>query len=138
MKHKQFKGIKSSKLYRKNGTYQMRKVIFTRKKDSVTIGRLQRHNLFTCSMFAFSKLSREEFLEIRWTLTIEGMNEDDYIFERNSFSSCCMVDEFKLLLKRLCIFACLLVGIFIISPLIITKSAKARQVSKSKLDERSS
>ena len=109
----------------------MRKVIFTRKEDSVTMGRVQRINLFTCSVFALIKLSREEYLAVRWTLTIEGMNEDDYIFERNSFSSCCMADELKLLLKRLCIFACLLVGI---SPLIITKllnSAKARQVSKS-------
>ena len=80
------------------------------------------------------KLSHEEFLAVRWTLTIEGMNKDDYIFERNSFSSCCIADELKLLSKRLCIFACLLIGIFIVLPLIITKlmnSAKASQVSKS-------
>ena len=118
----------------------MRKVIFTRKEDSVTMGRVQRLDRFTCSVFALSKLSRKEFLAVRWTLTIEGMNNDDYIFERKSFSSCCMSDELKLLLKRLCTFVCLLVGIFIIVPLIITKllnSAKARQVSKSLLDVRS-
>ena len=47
----------------------MRKVIFTRKKlkneeDSVTMGRVQRLNLFTCSVFALSKLSPEEYLAI--------------------------------------------------------------------------
>ena len=55
------------------------------------------------------------------------MKENDQnISERNSFSSFHMTDELKLLLKRLCVFVSVLVGIL----LIITLHLAVRKVSK--------
>ena len=59
------------------------------------------------------------------------MTENDQnISKRNNFSFFHLTDELKLLLKRLCVFVSVLVGIL----LIITLHLAVRKVSKSQFD----